>query len=274
MATILAKIKSKQNYRIILSATDDIFDLHEHISAHHEIEYTPNYILEQDEWFVLNNFTETPYCIEFVKRVFLLADYTSLPTDDYIDVKHLCIIQNDDNDYIFQNVQASQIIRNNIINFSGQPSMINSSKMIVLGNQIDAVYKKDVDKLYFKKLAKISSIFNKINEVYKVATDAEVRTFLTSDFIQQSLSYQVCNVSVPNRRNIALAKDLLEQMQPNERDTIFSNLTIYYPDMRLDNGKFSINSDDDLKRLLHGIGERYYTTSRNEKRLANSVLPI
>ncbi|MDU1029654.1 MAG: hypothetical protein E7A50_09265, partial [Clostridiales bacterium] len=38
---------------------------------------------------------------------------------------------------------------------------------------------------------------------------------------------------------------------------------------------FSINSDDELKYLLYGIEQRFYTTPfGKEKRLANSVQPI
>ena len=38
------------------------------------------------------------------------------------------------------------------------------------------------------------------------------------------------------------------------------------------NNKFEIKSDDDLKYLLYGIDQRFYTTPLgNEKRLANSV---
>ena len=39
-----------------------------------------------------------------------------------------------------------------------------------------------------------------------------------------------------------------------------------------DTEEFQINSDKDLKNLIYGLQERYYTTHRGkEKRLANSV---
>ena len=39
--------------------------------------------------------------------------------------------------------------------------------------------------------------------------------------------------------------------------------------------KFNISTDDELKMLLYGIEQRYYTTPfGHEKRLANSVVTI
>lgn len=42
-----------------------------------------------------------------------------------------------------------------------------------------------------------------------------------------------------------------------------------------ENSKFEINSGDELKYLLYGIEQRFYTTPLgHEKRLANSVQPM
>jgi hypothetical protein len=38
---------------------------------------------------------------------------------------------------------------------------------------------------------------------------------------------------------------------------------------------FSISNEEDLKKLLYGIEQRYYTTKvGNEKRLANSITTV
>ena len=49
----------------------------------------------------------------------------------------------------------------------------------------------------------------------------------------------------------------------------------YYPGLEYDGKSFSIGSEEDLKNLLFGIEQRYYTTPvTKEKRVANSVKTI
>ena len=43
----------------------------------------------------------------------------------------------------------------------------------------------------------------------------------------------------------------------------------------LKNGKFEVSTDSNLKKVLYGIDERYYTTPiENEKRIANSIIRL
>ena len=130
----------------------------------------------------------------------------------------------------------------------------------------------------FRNLAAISSIFKGIDKLYKEATNEEVTNFLNESFIKLSNGYGVANVSTPNRKRIALATSTLDTMQDQDRGQIVSYIQSYC-DEKLnfdrESEKFEIKKDEELKYLLYGIEQRFYTTELGqEKRLANSVQRI
>ncbi|MNW05745.1 hypothetical protein D3C71_2020380 [compost metagenome] len=67
-------------------------------------------------------------------------------------------------------------------------------------------------------------------------------------------------------------------MDANEKVQMFSYINNYCEGtlgFDVDNGKFEIKTDEQLKYLLYGIEERFYTTQLGQqKRLANSVQDI
>ena len=64
-------------------------------------------------------------------------------------------------------------------------------KSIVINFIPDAIYVKDDDILYFKKLSAISPIFKGIDELYREATEEETKEFLQNDFIVLEDSYGI-----------------------------------------------------------------------------------
>ena len=140
------------------------------------------------------------------------------------------------------------------------------------------MYFKNADTLIFKNLATISSIFSGIDELYKEATNEEVETFLDEAFIELANDYGLEKVSKPNRKRVALAMASLAKMSDDDKNNIFGYIDGYCNQkLKFDavNSKFEVSSDDELKLLLYGIEQRFYTTPfSNEKRLANSVVTL
>ncbi|XTZ39071.1 hypothetical protein ACQYRI_03270 [Salmonella enterica] len=118
-------------------------------------------------------------------------------------------------------------------------------------------------------------MFNGIDTLYKEATEQDVEQFLGESFIALSDEYKTCNVSKPNRKRIALAMDTLNLMDESDRENMLTYINDYCSEKLKfddDTGCFEISCDEELKLLLYGIEERYYTTRfGNEKRLANSI---
>ncbi|ENS6364861.1 TPA: hypothetical protein WK952_001615, partial [Neisseria gonorrhoeae] len=82
---------------------------------------------------------------------------------------------------------------------------------------------------------------------------------------------------IPNRKRIALVQDRLNNMTLDQRQELLNYLAEYNNILKFnaDGSRVEISTDVQLKHLLYGIDERYYTTALGkEKRLANSVQPI
>jgi hypothetical protein len=152
-----------------------------------------------------------------------------------------------------------------------------TSPIIIINQFPDAIYVKGEDKLYFNKLSSITSIFNGIYDLFKEATQEETQLFLANEFIKLECDFSVNQVKTANRKRIAMAQETLKKYNPKDKIKIFNYIREYCNDLEFDENEetFSIANEDDLKKLLYGIEQRYYTTSiGNEKRLANSIITI
>ncbi|MEH7127896.1 hypothetical protein V7103_06745, partial [Neobacillus drentensis] len=131
---------------------------------------------------------------------------------------------------------------------------------------------------YFKNISAITSIFKGIIELYKEATQQETEDFLKSDFLKLEENYDALKVKTANRKRIALAMETLKEFTPRQKSTIYSYIKEYCSEKLSfdeDDSKFKIKNEDELKHLLWGIEQRYYTTPvGKEKRVANSVSKV
>lgn len=67
----------------------------------------------------------------------------------------------------------------------------------------------------------------------------------------------------------------MKSFDSDEKNKIFKYIKNYCPNLEKKEDSFVIRSDEDLKSILYGIEQRYYTTPvKNEKRLANSIIVI
>lgn len=237
------------------------------------VDYAPDHNLDEDSWFKIDNFSQQPYCLDILKKEFDSKDYFDLSKDKFSSINLLLAIQA--GDFYFQKITPSLFVTRKMIAFGEAAEIESTEKRLVVNEFADAVYFKEKDRLVFRSLATISSIFRGIDELYKEATNVEVKSFLDEDFIELSNGYNFNKVSKPNRQRVALAMNTLAAMPIEKRDEMHTYIKGYC-EQRLTfdekNNKFEIKSDDDLKYLLYGIDQRFYTTPLgNEKRLANSV---
>ncbi len=236
--------------------------------------YSADHNLDEDSWFIIEDFSNKDFCLDIIKKSpFDSKDYEDLKKDKFKDISHLISVQNED--FYFQKVTPSTFISQKGIFFLGEVAEIEEdNNKLVIKNTPDAIYFKDCNKLIFKNLATISSIFKGINTLYTEATQAEVDSFLNEPFIKLGEEYITTNVSKPNRKRISFAMDALSSLSPENKTDMFNYINTYCGeiDFDVDNEEFQINSDHDLKNLIYGIQERFYTTSfGQEKRLANSI---
>ncbi|MFZ4402373.1 MAG: hypothetical protein ACOYO1_20270 [Bacteroidales bacterium] len=276
MNYLLAKTKAKR------ARKGDMFKVLSNVSVYqlpddlnNPKEYDTNYKLEEDEWFAISSFSTKEYCIDFLKIRFISAGYNEIQRVDYGSIDFLCSIQ--DGVYFFQKLSASQIVRRDYISFNDEPKFIVNEPIIVIENLPDAIYIKNTDILYFKKLTSITGIFKGIDELYKEATEQETVEFLENDFIKLDKNYSAEKVKTANRKRIAMAMETLQKYTAVEKKDMFSYIREYCDNLNFDeaNQNFTISDEEELKKLLFGIEQRYYTTRfGNERRLANSIITI
>ncbi len=237
------------------------------------VPYSPDHNLDEDSWFKIEQFSQQPFCIDLLKSNFDSKDYDDLKKEQFINIAYIFAIQSDN--FFFQKVTPSLFIKKKVIGFGEAAAIEEGSNRLVINDQPDAIYFKQSDTLAFRNLATISGIFKGIDALYREATEQETETFLQSEFIELKNNYDASKVSKPNRKRIALAMDSLAKMSDQDRVDILTYIDDYCDQkLKLDQAtnKFEISTDDELKLLLYGIEQRFYTTLfGQERRLANSI---
>lgn len=276
MDHVLARIKGlrKSPYRKLVSDHTLFGDVA--VIAAACVPYDPDHNLDEDSWFKVENFSQQPYCLELLKKAFDSKDYNELTGDQFPKISYLIAIQGEN--FHFQKVTPSLFIKKKMIAFGEVANIEEDGNRLVINSTPDATYLTASDTLVFRSLSSIAAIFVGIDELYKEATQEEVEDFLEESFIELTNEYCVDSVSRPNRKRIALAMATLDAMSEEDREGMLSYIESYCEDKLTydkENKKFEVATDDDLKLLLYGIEQRFYTTPiGQEKRLANSVMRL
>lgn len=266
---IYGKVKRKNNLFRILAAENEVYE-QDKIPTD-GVEYDPNTLIEPEEYYKISNFSLTEFSIDFILEELNSVDFNQIVEDDLKKLSYICTVQ--DQVYFFQAISISYYIKKKWILIS-ELSLKDNEPIITVNDCADVIYDKEIDTIYFKKLSVANRVFKGLDQLYREATADESQTFLESEFLEVNADYDVSKVSIPNRKKIALIKDTLEKYDDIEKQAIY-DYTREYGQVVYENGKFKIDTDNDLKYVLWGIEQRYYTTPiGGEKRVANSVITI
>lgn len=284
MNFLIAKIRERRQrdpkYWKLLSIEEDLYTVDPSMP---HVPYNPATNLDEDEWFSLDSFSQHTFFLPFLKDEFNSSAYLQFREQDFSKLDFLFSYQGNGNFFCFQNITKSQLVRKKCIYLDGIFFSINreyvysaDSKSIPIHSIPDAIYQKDIDRLYFKRLSSITSIFDGISVLFREATNEETQEFLNNPMISLENGFNASNVKTPNRKRIALAMQTLSRFDDREMNELFTYIRQYCNDLRVvDERAFVIGSEDQLKALLYGIEQRYYTTPVDqEKRLANSVVSL
>lgn len=266
---IFGKVKRKQTMFRVIETETEIYDTAELIL--NGVDYNPATLIEDEELYQLTNFSTTEFILEFLQNDLDTVNHDQITKVDLKKLSFICTVQADL--YFFQIINSSFYISKKW--FSIDELTLETDKPIITINPFaDAIYNKQNDTLYFKKLTAAQKIFKGMDQLYKAATEVETQTFLDSDFLDVNVDFIATKVTVPNRKRIALVNETLSSLSIDEKQAIY-DYTNEYGQVNYQNGKFKIESDDDLKFVLWGIEQRFYTTHiGGEKRIANSIISI
>lgn len=275
MKNICVKLSQRENkkYRKMLSSEETIFPEFDPENASTS-PYTPGATLQDDDWFCITNAKEQEYSIDLFSEAVSTADLDSLTRAEFDKIDYLFVI--DDRFIFFQNVSKSKLVsQKRIVHFGEGFTYKTDCAEIVIRDLPDAIYDKTTDTLYFRRLESITSIFRGIDMLYREATRKETDSFLANDFISLKDDYSGSKVKTANRKRIALAAKTLSELDKSDRKNIFKYIGDYCPDLKVSENAFEVGSENELKMLLYGIEQRFYTTPvGGEKRLANSVITL
>ena len=273
MDYLLARIVTQRhdNTRLLLSDLTTFEDVEVNVS----IPYNDERKLQHGEWFFVEEFSQKDY---FNTRLFEeVANGVRSPIswDEYRNIKYLLAVQDEENTYYFQRVLAkSKIVQRKGIRYlNDRPEIIDVENMITINHEPDAIYIRHEDKLLFKDISRVRPIFNGIEILYREATNEEVVGFLNIDIINLVEGFDCSKVSIPNRRRISNAITQYNAFTNEEKRTLHSYMNDYCPEI-VDqvSSTVQIGSDEQLKKFIYAIDQRYYLTPiNNQKRVATSV---
>ncbi|TBU88335.1 ATP F0F1 synthase synthase [Stutzerimonas kirkiae] len=276
MDHVLARVKRLTKKPFFKLVSDHTLYENTNINLATCVPYSPDHNLDEDSWFKVEQFSQQPFCIDLLKSNFDSKDYDDLKKEQFANISYVFAVQGDN--FYFQKITSSLFIRKKIIGFGEAAAIEESSNRLVINDQPDAIYFKHADTLVFRNLAAISGIFKGIDALYREATQQETEAFLKSAFIELKNNYDASKVSKPNRKRIALAMDSLTKMSAQDKMDILAYIGDYCDQkLKFDQTtkKFEISTDDELKLLLYGVEQRFYTTLfGQERRIANSVRPV
>ncbi len=273
MNYVLAKIKEKEDTFEKLYSGEELFSVPSDLDS--AIDYEPARLLEEDEWFQLDNFSDRKFCIDLLKKDFRSTEYEEVKRARTETIEYICSYQ--ENNYFFQRILKQNIFQKKRLTLGDNVVLDKGEKSIVINSTPDAVFLKEKNILYFKKLQTIAPIFRGIGTLYKEATKEETEKFLRSNFIALENGYDADKVKTMNRKRIAMAMDTLKGFSKKQQKEVLDYTHQYYPQLKYEKkeGIFTVGNEDDMKYLLWGIEQRYYTTPvTNEKRVANSITKL
>ena len=275
MKNICVKLSQRENkkYRKMLSSEEAIFPAFDPENTSTS-PYTPGATLQDDDWFCISNARGKEYSIDLLSETFTTVDLESLTRGEFDKIDYLFVL--DDRFIYFQNVSKSKLVsRKRIVHLGDGFTYKTDCAEIVIRDLPDAIYDKTTDSLYFRRLESITGIFRGIAMLYREATQEETDSFLANDFIRLKDDYSSSKVKTANRKRIALATKTLSELDESDRKNIFKYIGEYCPDLKVSENAFEVGSENELKMLLYGIEQRFYTTPvGGEKRLANSVITL
>lgn len=275
MKNICVKLSQREpnKYRKMLSSEEAIFPEFEPENTSISV-YTPGATLQDDDWFCITSAKEKEYSIGLFSETFTTVDLEMLTRSEFNKIDYLFVL--DDRFIFFQNVSKAKLVSQKKIMHLGEDFTFKTDcAEIIIKDLPDAIYDKNTDSLYFRRLESITSIFRGIDMLYREATQEETDSFLANDFITLKNDYSSSKVKTANRKRIALAAKTLSELNESDRKNIFEYIGDYCPNLKVSESAFEVGSENELKMLLYGIEQRFYTTPvGREKRLANSVITL
>lgn len=264
--------KSGRHYRKVLSQNEGILDDFS-VDNITTVLYSTSYKLDEEEWFKIEAFSSQPFFIEQCALNFSTTSLNQISQTEFDKIRIIGVLQG--TTCFFQKVVPSLYVRRKkFIDASGTPKIVEHRRQLEIQKESDAIYVGSMDTLFFKNLSKIKSIFPGIEELHREATQTEVNSFLGNGFIDTG-TFDPTQVGSANRKRIADIGLKYNALTQPKKDDLLRYVKAKAQLQLNDQGNFIIDSEEQLKKLLYALDQRYYRSEiYEEDRLANSVIKV
>lgn len=273
----LAKVKRKRinsGLQKLLSDSKLFEDFD--ISKFGIFDYNPETLLEEDHFYRLEKFSNFGFYPDWLKKPVDSKDYFDIEKKDYQEISYIVEID-DDNIFVFQSLNKSTYLKCRKFFELGEEITIEDKKTILVIKDIpDAYYDRSTDSLFFRNLIYLEKMFPGASSLYKEATNDQVKDFLTSGIFTLKNNFTSENVSVLNRKKIALCLSTFSKLNHAQKTLISKSVQSHKPSLYDSvSNSYVVDSDESLKLVLYALQERFFTTiATNKKTIANSVITV
>ena len=273
MGTLISKIKRLNRW--ILIQDNVVVNEWDSIDLHDALPYDPNNTIT-NQWFYMDTFSGREGFSDLLDNVPDAAEIDSLNFDQFGKIDFFAYSSGDK--LYLQNVIKSSYIKRKQICWAGNVASVKQLENTIFINPIpNCIYDAAEDKLFFIDIAKAYQVFKGLKVDYRTATEQEVDTFLNS-YLIDAVGLDAQSVSIKNRMTISKIATVYNNYNDDQK-TVLRN---YIKDMvgnRLpyneQTGKFTVDSDNNLRALLYGIQRRMYIPPlENEAQVATSTTKV
>ena len=266
-------VKVGRTYRK-LDNTDDISELvAPEIDSENSREFNPEIKLENEDWFYIEIDDDHRTMIsEYSDQFSNTVSLNDVAESEFSKID-LIFQKGENDDLVFQKITKSKrMVEKSILRWIpniGKPERTIIKNGIELKSEIDAYFDGN-DKLYFKSFKTIRSLFNGIDDYYRIASQAEVDEFKEFNLVHFVSDFEIKN---NNLKMLAVLKDYdINLDDTNIKHTLLETYGGYpHQEFELDeNDIFQIDSNKKLTSFLKlALGRLYTNPITNDKMEAN-----
>ena len=266
-------VKVGRTYRK-LDNTDDISELvAPEIDSENSREFNPEIKLENEDWFYIEIDDDHRTMIsEYSDQFSNTVSLNDVAESEFSKID-LIFQKGENDDLVFQKITKSKrMVEKSILRWIpniGKPERTIIKNGIELKSEIDAYFDGN-DKLYFKSFKTIRSLFNGIDDYYRIASQAEVDEFKEFNLVSFVSDFKI---KTNNLKMLAVLKDYDIDLDDIAVKSTLLRTYSQYPSQEFeldDNQNFIIDSNRKLTCFLKlALGRLYTNPITHHKMEAN-----
>lgn len=262
MGTFIAKIKRDNNncYKL---ADREVNTEYTDIDLSDAMLYDPNNTMA-DQWFYFRNFDQHIACFPPLLQPFNSADWENIDSEKYKNIEFIAF--HEGGRFYIQKITHGNYLRKKWFAMNGQNVSYKTQNDLLFINPIpNCIYDQNTHNLYFMSMDKAYAVFPDLKNDYREATNEEIGEFLNSDMIS-TVDLDATKVGIANRKRITAILRIYNSYNNEQKNTLKNYIHNNVGDALnyTEEGKFVIENDNQLRLLLMGIQQRFYSVPLQE----------